>query len=182
MHWARAGGHGERGVGHGDLVDIMPVRPKAHQEAVAVVDDEQVRVDQVPVRALWDADAAVVGPGAGVQGRGGGDADAGVLRATGRHGVVQVVGAVDEGDVWGPQVGVAGERDAGAAREDGALGGPGAGDGGRGGDGDFVEGLKTVAWGFVLVRVKDWGPWEEDELGAIGADHDTRVVNAGTRS
>ena len=102
MYRARARRESEGGGCHGDLVDVVPVGAEGHLEGVAEVYYQQVRVDQVPVGVLRDADAAVVGPGARVHGCGCCDANSRVLTAASRDGVVEVVSSVDVGDVGGP--------------------------------------------------------------------------------
>lgn len=94
-----AAGDAEGRVGHGDLEDVVPVGAEGEEgDGVGVV-LEEVAVDAVVGRAGGDADAAVVGPGAGVHGLGGGDSDVRVLRADYADGVVHVVGTGHVEDV-----------------------------------------------------------------------------------
>ena len=86
-------GHGGGGVEHAELVDVVPEGAEGEVEVrEVVVDDEEVGVDEVVVRGAGELQAAVVGPGAGVHGRGGGEADVGVLAAGDGDGIVEVVG------------------------------------------------------------------------------------------
>lgn len=84
--------HGLRRARHRYLVDVPPEAAEGEQIGAPVLD--QVRVDRVVGLSGGGADAGgpEVGPGADVEAGGGRDADGGVLRAEGAHGVVQVVG------------------------------------------------------------------------------------------
>lgn len=73
------------------MEDILPERPEIQNggPAAGVV---EVGIDAVVIRGGRDSDGAVIGPGAGVEGGGGGDAYGGVFGAYLRDGVVEVVG------------------------------------------------------------------------------------------
>lgn len=94
-----AAGDAEGRVGHGDLEDVVPVGAEGEEGHGVGVVLEEVAVDAVVGGAGGDADAAVVGPGAGVHGLGGGDSDVRVLGADYADGVVHVVGTSHVEDV-----------------------------------------------------------------------------------
>ena len=89
----------ERGVCHADGKEVVPEGSEGHDEFAAV--PVQRRVDGVVVLAGFGGDAgcAVVGPR--VEVGAGGHADGGILHAEGGHGVVEVVGVADLGDIGG---------------------------------------------------------------------------------
>ena len=85
---------------HSNLVDVIPERAKAHVKLIA--DLNQVRIDRVvwcPTRRR-DTHGAVVGSGTSVHGCGSCEANGGSLRPERADGVVKVIGASNEVDVW----------------------------------------------------------------------------------
>ena len=96
------------------MVKIAVERAEIEQIRTAVF--EKVAVDGVVIiaRPRFDACCSEIFERAAIHARRSREADGAVLLAEGAYGVVNIVIATDLGDVWGPEILVAGELDAGA--------------------------------------------------------------------
>lgn len=158
---ARSGSLARAGV-YLDHLDAGPERAEGEPPVARGVDDE-VGVDGVVVNGAGRLDdQALVGPRPRGGGRARGQEDGRLLRAEARRRVVQVVLVVVEGDVRGPEVGVA----VGVRRRPGcAVGERGPGVAPRGAVGGRLE--------------RDVGPRVGHDVGAARALDDGGVVDGG---